>query len=85
MFNNKSKDHFFKALLQVGSVKKTFSLIALAVFAVSCTPSENVLTEEDIKGSSSFDGTVEVQTLSSTQVKVLWTLKVSCIDTESGL
>jgi len=73
MFRTNKSATFLKALLRVSRVKKLFAISAVAVFAVSCTPSENVLTEEDIKGSSSFDGTVEVQTLSSTQVKVLWT------------
>jgi hypothetical protein len=73
MFRTNTRNNFFKALLSLSRVKKAISLATLAVFAVSCTPSEKILTEEDIKGGGTFAGVTEVQTLSSTQINVLWT------------
>jgi len=73
MLNINNQANFFKALLNINRVKKTFFLTAVMIFAASCTPSEKILTEEDIKGGGTFGGVTEVQTLSSSQIKVLWT------------
>ena len=76
MFIVNPKINFFKALLNISGVKKVISLTALttlAIFTASCTPSEKILTEEDIKGGGTFGGVTEVQTLSSTQMNILWT------------
>lgn len=39
---------------------------------VSCTPSDNELSSEDLKGASDFIGLTEIQTISSSKLRLTW-------------